>query len=1162
MRLSSIKLSGFKSFVDPTTLHISGNLLGIVGPNGCGKSNIIDALVWVMGESSARHLRGDALTDIIFNGSSQRKPISQASVELIFDNSEKKLGAQYSSYNEISIKRQINRDSVSIYYLNGSRCRRRDITSIFLGTGLGPRSYAIIEQGTVSRLIEARPEELRAFIEEAAGISKYRVRRRETEKRIEYTKNNINRINDITKEVNVQLNHIQRQAKAAERFQALKKKQRALKSEYLALVWRDLKIGSDRKKELLGERENRVEAERAELRSIEAGIEKYRDELTRAGENFNRVQSDYYRISSEISQIEQKIQHTHEKQASLAGDLEQARLNAQRMREQDTRDRKQLEELHEKLADLEPKLHSSEIENSKAHKVLTEAESAMQVWQTEWDAYNQSHADFERHSQVDRTRIEHIEHNLDEIINRRKQLEDELQAIKAYGVHQQTRQTRENFNQKQSALATLRLQQTNDLDDVGQKREALALIGNQLDEIRSEQQVLKGRLVSLEELQQEHPGDNERLKRHSIETAGRLAEQLKIDTEWMKALETVAGSRLQHLYIDDFESLLERINDIDLDIGVASGGPRPEKHAKWTRLTEKIKNNISLPAVLESVFTAASFSAALEMRNELAPHESVVTADGVWLGTNWLIINRNRPDDAGVLFREQNITALRKKLQEVGAQVEMLEKKRDETGQALERAEHKQNNTRQQIQDIQSEITELSGTLAADQIESEQRAIRQDRIADELESLLEQERHERDSMSSIDRQLSNCDEDKRALHDRHEKLIALRDEYRKSLETARSGWQNAYEAHHRIALECEASRSGLGSLQQAIKRNETQLSQLDSRCEQLESGLNECGAPLGTFEADLKRGLDEKNSVEKTLAEVRADMQEVEANMREREQVRSQCEQKTRELNAAVEQANLAVNEYKVKLQAVEEQLHEAGRNAAALLENMEDREKQSDWKDKLDGITQKIQRLPPVNLAAIDEFAQLTERKTYLDSQLNDLNDSLATLEKAMNKIDRETRTRFKQTFDALNTNLGEMFPQLFGGGHAHLELTSNDLLETGATIMACPPGKRNSTIYLLSGGEKALTAIALIFAIFKLNPAPFCILDEVDAPLDDNNIERFGKLVASMSEEVQFIFVTHNKITMEITPHLLGVTMQEAGVSRLVSVDIDAAVKMAAIS
>lgn len=1167
MRLSNIKLSGFKSFVDPTTLKIPGNLVGIVGPNGCGKSNIIDALIWVMGESSARHLRGNALTDIIFNGAGQRKSVGQATVELIFDNTDKKLGGQYASYNEISIKRQINREGVSSYYLNGGRCRRRDITGIFLGTGLGPRSYAVIEQGMIARLIEARPDELRAFLEEAAGISKYRERRRETQNRIEHTNDNINRINDVIAEIKKQISYLKRQAKVAERYQLLKQQERTFKAEQLALGWRDLESESDRKKAFLMEHENRMEAARASLRSVEADVEKHRNELTQANTHFNHCQSGYYSISGDISQLEQNIQHTHERQTSLSADLEQARTDLQQTRAQYEHDKRQLQALDKELAELEPELQSAELKSDDAQKLLNEAESIMQGWQTEWDTFNQTRADLERQCQLDQTRLEHLEHSIDDIISRRTQLEDELHTIEARDPGRQTRQLRENFDQKQSELAQLRTKQADAIEEMQRGRKESAIISNRLDETRSEQQLLKGQLASLEALQQDDPGYNDRrpddwLRQNNINNIGHLAKQLEVEPEWIKALEMVTGGHLQSLYIEDLAALLNRIDDGVPDINVVAPGGRPDRHPRWTRLIEKINNDLSLPSPLESVFIAADWATALAMRNELEAYESIVTADGVWMGVNWLVIHREAQNDAGTLLREQNITGLRERLQRADERVTALTKELDESNKLPEQAEQKRDQTQQRIHDLQSEIAELSGSIATNETQSRQNLMRTDRIAAELEQLSERQQDAHDNRHEIKRHLSNLADDQQKLHHRHEELVALREKYQDSLDTARPRWRNAREQSHRIELRIESLRSRRDLSDQAIKRNNSQLSQLDGRCNALETDLAQCREPLNRLQSDLKQKLEEKISVDQGLTQARAEVQTVETNLRERERMQVQYQQNTRELQSSVEQARLDVNESGVRLQTVEEQLEETGRNLTELLGQLEEDAKSSDWRDKLAEVTRKIEKLGPVNLAAMDEFNQLTERKTYLDGQLADLNDALTTLENVIHKIDRETRTRFKETFDGLNHHLETMFPQLFGGGRAYLELTGSDWLETGVTIMARPPGKRNSTIQLLSGGEKALTAVALVFSIFKLNPAPFCILDEVDAPLDDTNIGRFGDLVVSMSKDVQFILITHNKITMEKTRHLLGVTMQESGVSRLVSVDMDAAIEMAAMA
>ena len=1169
MRLCKIKLAGFKSFVDPTTLTIPGNLVGVVGPNGCGKSNIIDAVMWVMGESSAKHLRGDSLTDVIFNGSTARNPVGQATVELLFDNSEGRAGGQYTSYSEISIKRQINRDAISTYYLNGTRCRRRDIQEIFLGTGLGPRSYAIIEQGTISRLIEAKPDELRTFIEEAAGISKYRERRRETENRIRHTRENISRLTDIRDELAKQLNHLQRQAKAAERYQGLKKEERQLQAELLALNWKHLKAHMKDEEELVITQENLVEARVAELRRVESELEKYRDELVSANEGFNTAQSNFYGVGGDISQLEQKIQHTKERISSIEQDIQQAQQEEAGANQHIQQDKDKLETLMATASSLDPKLQGSRNESDKAYEFLNEAEQAMQSWQVEWDTFNEASADYSRQEQIGETRLEHLQQGIDESLQRRKALEQELDAI-------DNDASRKTIEEQSASVKTTEEKQSEFTRQLEAKRETLLTLRNEsqvlnekANEHRRAQQKLEGRLSSLEALQQSSFGKDQEKISSWLESTGltdkpRLAQQLEVETDWVAAVEIVLEDDLQDIVVDDHEQYtteLATLSEGNLGIISAADQASPTK-TEFVRLADKIKASFSLAGLLDGIYIAESLEAAKEIRTQLTGNESVITRDGIWLGRGWSRVCRGMDEQNRTLTREQEIQEIKSRHIAAEQQLQEIEANIESSRVSYEQAEQAINDLQSDLRENQEELSGFRASIAASRAQQEQIEARTANINEELVSLDEQTNDDEFEIKTINNNLlsvsGNCED----MEGQREALISLKEQHRSSLDSARQRWQSTHEESHGIALQLESISSQRASIEQGMKRNQMQLEHLQKRCEDLKRYLSEHEEPLPGYQDKLELKLKDKVSAEKCLADARTLVQTIEASLRESEQLRTVKEQKQQELRELLEKARLGTQESHIRLQTVEEQLESKGHEVAAILEQLAEDASVDVWKERLEGLARKIQRLGLINLAAIDEFSQLSERKTYLDSQDEDLSKALNTLENAMHKIDKETRTRFKETFDKLNTNLKEKFPQLFGGGHAYLELIGDDLLQTGVTIMARPPGKRNSTIHLLSGGEKALTAVALVFSIFELNPAPFCILDEVDASLDDANVARFSDMVIKMSSDVQFIFITHNKITMEIANQLLGVTMHEPGVSRLVSVDVDEAVEIAQIA
>ena len=1165
MKFKLLELNGFKSFVDKTSIVIEKGLTGIVGPNGCGKSNIIDAVTWVMGESSAKHLRGESITDVIFSGSSARQPVSQASVELVFDNSENKLGGQYASYNEISIKRQINRDAISVYYLNGTRCRRRDITAIFLGTGLGPRSYAIIEQGMISRLIEAKPEELRVFIEEAAGISKYRERRRETENRIRHTKENIERLTDIREELGKQLNHLQRQSKAAERYKDLKQEQRKLSSELLALNWRSLNKEMDSLKEESTKRENAVEASIARVRETEAEIEKQRDSLSESNQYFNNIQSEYYKVGSDISQYEQKLQYTREKITSIEIELKTARLAHANTTQQHEEDKAEYKKLHAESINLEPKLIGSRDDSNKAYEILNNAEESMQEWQTEWDAFNESFSEFARQEQVDKTRFEHLQFGLEELAERRFFLDKEMSKFEESELSDSIQCLIDRLKEEENKQTALLELHSNKQNIVKEYREKVRVLSTSLDDARQKYQHLKGSLASLETLQQSTVENDKELsawlEEHHLTEQQRLSQSIKIDSKWTHALETVLGNHLHDLCVDDINVYLDKIELAPGKIGLINSVISNDSidATKKPRLIDKIKTSIQIPSVLENVFLADTTEEAAKLLSSLSIGQTVVTQKGVWMSHEWVVVNNLNDSSDGVLNREAEISAIKKNLENGETKVKYIEVELHTNQTILEEAEWTLDKQQASLSNQQQEISNVTAKLASSQTEADQQTMRYQQFVEERELNQEQNNTDKVEIESIQKRLDQLYKDKLQLQEQRTELSNVKEQHRKSLNKARERWQETHNENHAIALQLEAYSSRRASYEQTIKRNEIQVSQLIGKITELEKDLLEKNSPILVIQEKIEIFLNDKIKTEENLSDARANMQSIELNMRVSEQNKHKHEKGLDILRTDLEKARLGVNSCQVRLETVEEKLIAEKQNAKELLESIENGANQEDWSDQLEGLERKIQRLGAINLAAIDEYTKNSERKIHLDSQHKDLIDALSTLENAISKIDKETRTLFKETFDELNTNIKEMFPKLFGGGHAYLELIGDDLLQTGVTIMARPPGKKNSNIHLLSGGEKALTAVALVFGIFKLNPAPFCILDEVDAPLDDTNVGRFSELVKSMSDEVQFIFITHNKITMEIANQLLGVTMHEPGVSRLVSVDMDEAIGLA---
>ena len=1170
MRLDKIKIAGFKSFVDPTTVHITSNLTGVVGPNGCGKSNIIDAVRWVMGESSAKHLRGESMADVIFNGSTSRKPVGQATIELIFDNSDGTLGGQYASFSEISIKRQVTRDGLSQYYLNGARCRRRDVTDIFLGTGLGPRSYSIIEQGMISRLIEAKPEELRVFFEEAAGISKYKERRRETENRIRHTRENLDRLNDLRDEIDKQLQHLDRQAKTAVKYKTFKEEERQRKAELLALRLRDLDRDALSQQKAIQEKETALEAARAALQSIETAMEKDRDQHAEATDAFNNVQTRFYGLGSDIARDEQAIQHSREMRSKQTADLEQMENNWKDLQQHIELDEKKIAELAESLKSIAPQLNNAKEEGQRHQESLSSADEQMHQWQQEWDDFNQRASLPSEEAQVQKTRIEHVEK---QVVQGQQRLDRTLLQLKDVNVDQFQVQISELELSEQQKLEAMSLTQDrleNTKEQIIQLRSQNQDRAQEVDELKGKLQNSQGRLSSLEALQQAALGQSDNklmewLSQHNLKDAPRLVQKMNVADGWETAVETVLGLNLEAVCIDDLSSvtdLLETIEDGSVaffDTHASQVQQQPAQQA--TLLAKYVTSPWPIDSLMSGVFAANDLNEALALRASLETHQSVITRNGAWIGKSWIRLIKQGDEKSGVIAREQEIKTLT-------AEIESLQSKFEEHKAHLETGKSQQTEfeesrdlLQQEVNQLNREHAEARSQLSATKSRLEQVTLRFQNLVSEQEEIEGHLEHEGESLKEARTLLNKALESIESFSREREGLISKRETLKQQLDSARQDSRRYQDEIHQLELQHQSMSGQLNSTQQNLTRMHSQMQSLDGQRKDLIDLLEGSMEPIQEMELRLEGLLKDRIGVEAELMNARKQLEDIDTSMRKHEQDRHKAEQDVQDVMGELEQVRMVWQEFNIRAKTLKEQLDQTGYSLDELLQTLEENANEKAWLELVETLERKIQRLGPINLAAIDEFAEQTERKEYLDSQYIDITSALETLENAIRKIDKETRTRFKETFDKVNSGLQRLFPRVFGGGHAYLEMMGDDLLDSGVSVMARPPGKRNSSIHLLSGGEKALTAVALVFAIFELNPAPFCMLDEVDAPLDDANVGRFCELVKEMSETVQFIFITHNKVTMAMSNQLSGVTMHEPGVSRMVAVDVDEAVKLAAM-
>ena len=1159
MRLKSIKLAGFKSFVDPTTVSFPSNMAAVVGPNGCGKSNIIDAVRWVMGESSAKNLRGESMTDVIFNGSNTRKPVTQASIELIFDNSDNSLVGEYAAFAEISIRRRVTRDGQNTYFLNGTKCRRRDITDIFLGTGLGPRSYSIIEQGMISKLIEAKPEELRNFIEEAAGISKYKERRRETENRIRRTQENLARLTDLREELERQLERLYRQAQAAEKYQEYKAEERQLKAQLLALRWQTLNQQVGSREQVIGDQEVAFEALVAEQRSADAAIERLRDGHHELSERFNLVQGRFYSVGGDIARVEQSIQHGQQRLRQLQDDLREAEKARLETESHLGHDRTLLATLGEELEMLLPEQEMTAAAAEESAASLEEAEAAMHGWQEQWDGFNQRSVEPRRQAEVQQSRIAQLEQSLERLAERQRRLNEELQQLTADPEDAAILELNEQLAAGELEHEALQLAEEQQAERLQQLREELQQAGQAQQQAQGELQRLNGRLASLEALQQAalDPGQGagEWLREQNLLQRPRLAEGLRVESGWELAVETVLGADLQAVLLEDFAGLdFSALEQGELRLASpASGGVR-----RAGSLLDKIESSHDLSPWLAGVRPVESLEQALAARAQLAEGESLISRDGYWVGRHFLRVRRAAEADSGVLARGQELERLQLEREEREAALAQLDDRLLALRDDQRRQEEQREQQRRQGQELARQLAELKAKLSASQAKAEQLGLRRRRLQDELQEAAEQREIEQEQLGESRLQLQDALDAMALDNEQRESLLASRDNLRERLDRVRQEARQHKDHAHQLAVRVGSLKAQHDSTRQALERLEMQAERLHERREQLSLNLEEGEAPLEELRIKLEELLERRMAVDDELRQARLALEDADRELRDAEKRRTQAEQQAQLLRSQLEQQRMDWQSLNVRRKALADQLAEDNYDLHGVIATLPAEASESAWEEELERMAARISRLGPINLAAIDEYQQQSERKRYLDAQDADLVEALETLENVIRKIDKETRNRFKDTFDQINGGLQALFPKVFGGGNAYLELTGEDLLDTGVTIMARPPGKKNSTIHLLSGGEKALTALALVFSIFQLNPAPFCMLDEVDAPLDDANVGRYARLVKEMSATVQFIYITHNKIAMEMADQLMGVTMHEPGCSRLVAVDVEEALAM----
>jgi len=1168
MRLNSIKLSGFKSFAEPTNFQLPGQLVGVVGPNGCGKSNIMDAVRWVLGESKASELRGESMQDVIFSGSGNRKGASRASVELVFSNEDARAGGQWNQFTEIAVKRTLTRDGTSSYFINNQPVRRRDVQDVFLGTGLGPRAYAIIGQGTISRIIESKPEELRMFLEEAAGVSKYKERRRETENRLKDTRENLTRVEDILRELNSNLDKLEKQAEVASQYRGLQESGTLKLHQLWFLKHRDAASEQERVKNEVMAATNAFEERMAELRHGEAELETIRQAHYAASDELHASQGSLAEAALEVSRLEERIRYVVEGRQRVEQRLIELKAQTEQWQERQTEAQDELEQIAEQIAaaDEQSEVLAAQAEEQAGN--LPTVEDAVRAAQGRSNEQRTVVASVQQQIQVLAAESRNIDDQRRQFNARRERLDGERRQLAAPDMDRLAElKTQYGVAEEAQGVADARLHELNEqVPALDEDRRAKQ---EQLNTEGGKQADLSARLDALRALQEKVQTEGKLkpwLAKHGLEGLQGLWTKIHIESGWETALESALRERINALEVGRIETVRAFATDAPpakLAFYTPPQAAIANTHQTLPRLSDLLRlGDAGLKALLndwlEGVYTAANIDDALAARSKLTHGEVIMTREGHAVSQFAVAFYAPDSEQAGMLARAQEIENLERQLR---AQALIAE----ETRSSLIRAEAAYTDASQRLVTARREAGETQTRAHQLQVE----LLRLSQLAEQTST----RRNQLDSeLAEVDAQLEELNERRATGEAKFEELdmqLATTQERHAELDEAViTAERKLTEAREQLrALERQAQEAQFSSRALAARRGELQRS-IETSVQQAASNeqsgvtlkeelerLTDASAQVG-LEAALALKLDR----EAALGAKRSEYDDLTMRLRRADEQRLQHEQSLQPLRDRI--TKLQLEEQAAQLGGAQfmEQLTAAEVNLEALAQNVADNNvKLYGLQGEIDRINREINALGAVNLAALDELTASRERKTFLDAQNADLNEAITTLEGAIHKIDLETRDLLGSTFNQVNEHFGRMFPSLFGGGQAKLMMTGDEILDAGVQVMAQPPGKKNSTIHLLSGGEKALTAIALVFAIFQLNPAPFCLLDEVDAPLDDANTERYAKLVKEMSKGTQFLFISHNKIAMEMAEQLIGVTMQEQGVSRIVAVDMEAAVSLA---
>ncbi len=1167
MRLTKLKLAGFKSFVDPTAVALPGQLVGVVGPNGCGKSNIMDAVRWVLGESKASELRGESMQDVIFNGSTNRKPVSRASVELIFDNALGRAMGQWSQYAELSVKRVLTRQGQSDYFINNLKVRRKDITDLFLGTGLGPRAYAIIGQGMISRIIEAKPDDLRVFLEEAAGVTRYKERRKETHGRLEDTRENLLRVEDIREELGHQIERLESQAEVARRYHALN--EQLVRRQQLLWFLRKREADAERQRLALEvERATTdLEAQSAALRETEARAEENREAHFAAGDALHAAQSEMYAANAEVARLEAEIRHRRESRSQLEARLVQLETELAHWTETAEKlvaDRERWEETQEitrlRAEEAEERLHQQ-------MNLAPQVEEDHQQAQEELQRLKTRTTNAEQKLEVELTHKAHAQRALQALAQRRERLREETFGEAPDEL---------SLAEKEEELELLKEELAGDQDHLQQLQQEMPQLEarrkaaqQDLQRLERELAAAQARRAALVQMQAKTQASGtlpDWLRRHGLDQAPALWQQIHVEAGWEEAVEAVLRERLSAIACDNPAKLDAWLHDRPegrLSV-VLSGHPTVDGEKRPDLLVDRIRTDVpgvaqALADWLGAIRVCETLADALAQRASLAEGAALVTRGGDLVTRASVTFFAPDQGEHGLLERQREIESLaegilmaEEKTENLREQVMLLDEQLADKQEEMSEIRQYVTDRQQRVHATQMEVLKLSQAI-------ERYKEQKERIAEQQAELAEEEEGEREREMAADERIEEIRDGLARIRVLVAGAQSRLDECERAVRAERERNADLDRALREAQFSAREADSKLQDLfaQQAVAQRElTRIERDRAACAaQVES------APADVMEEQLQLALEARQQAEQALAARRDALEAATQALRMLEEQRLKIEQGLEPLRARIGDLKLKEQAAALNAEQFAMQLLEAGADEAALQDALAAEggaARPSTLQGEITRLSNAIADLGAVNLAALQELETASERKGYLDMQAADLTEAMETLENAIRRIDRETRELLQHTFDTVNGHFGRLFPELFGGGRAELVMTGEEILDAGVQVIAQPPGKKNSTIHLLSGGEKALTAIALVFSMFQLNPAPFCLLDEVDAPLDDTNTERFCGMVQKMSANTQFLFISHNKIAMEMAEQLVGVTMQESGVSRVVEVDIEEALKM----